>query len=82
MTSIFFRISTYDFIEASKTYGQGQEYGVRIISFRHGVPVYVYLPEMSVSSLSLLVVILKAPLMENVWHINDLLKPSVQMIYY
>lgn len=73
MTSIFFQISQYDFIEASKTHGlYGKDYGVRIVSFRNGLINYVYLPQMSLDELSLLATLLKTRIVPNVRSLAEL----------
>lgn len=83
MTSIFFQISKNDFIEASKIYGiPGKEFGVRIISFRNGVPIYVFLPEMSLNELSVLASILRVRIIPNIRHVNDLQNYFTGIVYY
>lgn len=83
MSSIFFQISRTDFIEASKIYGvTDKEFGVRLVSFKSGIPVYAYLPQMSLNELGVLVSLLKATMVTNIGYFDDLQKYYFNVIYY
>ena len=83
MASIFFQISRTDFLEASKIYGiGGKEFGLRVVSFQNGIPIFVYLPEVSLSELSILASIMRVRIVPNLRRIEDLQKYFVNVIYY
>jgi hypothetical protein len=83
MSSIFFQISKNDFVEASRTFHiPGKEFGVRIVSFQNGIPIFVYLPEMTLNELSVLASILKVRIVPNINQISGLQKYFTNVIYY
>ncbi|BCS83031.1 hypothetical protein QLL95_gp1092 [Cotonvirus japonicus] len=72
MSSVFFQISGNTFIEASKLHARNNDFAIRIISFANGVPEFVYLPDLSLDQLSLLALILRGRIIQNVDNYNDL----------
>ena len=81
MTSIFFQISRFDFVEAAKIYGS-DSFGLRIVSFGSGRENYVYLPEVTLNELSMLVSILRLRLITGIRHVDELRKIIYQNAYY
>ena len=71
-SNVFFQISRTDYIEASEIYHSYRTFGVRIVSFQHNVPIFVYLPEMTINELSILSGLLRTRLMSNIHSIDQL----------
>ncbi len=82
MSSVFFQISRFDFMEAGKIYGSNNEFGLRIVSFNNGQENYVYLPEVTLNELSLLVSLLRLRLVPGVKTVYDLRKYAFGTYYY
>jgi hypothetical protein len=83
MSSVFFRISDRDYIEASRTYGRtDKQYGVRIISFQNGMRNIVYLPEMSLDELTFFVALLHGQLVSGLRQLDDLQNYLYRIYYY
>ena len=78
MSSVFFRISNTDFLEAARVYDHpSKEFAIRIVSFGNGKENYVYLPEVTLNELSLLATILRLQLIPNYGHLADLRRKIV-----
>lgn len=72
MASVFFQISTNDFIEASRSYSKYGGFALRIVSIYNGIINFVYLPEVNLNELSLLATILKTKLLHGINNLDDL----------
>lgn len=82
MSSIFFQITPNDFLEAARVYnGTGKEFAIRIVSQKNGKLHFVYLPEVTLSELSLLVSIFRARIVQNMYSVNNLQR-QLYDIYY
>lgn len=78
MSSIFFRITPYDFLEAAPLDPAKYNFAVRIVSFKNGMENYTILNSINFNELTLLVTILRGQLIEGVNYVNDLRR----IIYY
>lgn len=73
MTSIFFRISNQEYIEAMKIYDHpGKEFALRIISYKNGMEVYTYLSDVSLNELSVLAGILRLGIVQGISTVGEL----------
>ena len=83
MMSIFFQISSTDFLEALKTNDTyGREFILRMISFRNGMETFIYLPPVSLNGLSLLGSIWSLAIVPNIRRYDDLKKYYFGSSYY
>lgn len=75
MSSIFFQISSTDFLEASKIYDHpGKEFALRIITFQSGKEYFIFLPDVTLNELSVLASILKLRIVPNARYLDDLVR--------
>jgi len=81
-TSVFFQISRTDYIEASELYSGHRVFGVRIVSFQNGLPIFIYLPEMTINELSILSELLRTRLMTDVSSLSQLQRYFATMRFY
>ncbi|XWV26515.1 hypothetical protein QJ857_gp0552 [Tupanvirus soda lake] len=73
MSSVFFQISNFDFLEASRIYGSNKDFAIRIVSINdRGRENIVYLPEVTINELSMLAGILRLRLLHGIRNINEL----------
>lgn len=72
MTSIFFQISSSDYIESVPLDTSNLYFAVRIVSFKNGYDHYVVLPHMTINELKTFIMITRARLMSNVVYLTEL----------
>lgn len=71
--SIFFQLSKSDFVEAFKYRdGRDQYFNLRIISFQGGREFFIYLPDVTLSELSVFASILRLRIIPDFRHLDDL----------
>lgn len=72
MTSVFFKISPYDYIEAAPLNISNNLYAVRIVSFKNNGYDYVILNNLTSHELVTLITILRGKIVPDVYYLNDL----------
>lgn len=83
MSSIFFQISRYEFLEAAKIYDvPSKEFALRIISFQSDRENYVFLPEVTMNELSILASIMRLKIVPGFRHLDDLRRYLYGHQYY
>ncbi|AQN68201.1 hypothetical protein [Saudi moumouvirus] len=66
MSSVFFQISPFNYLEASRTHSRYKDFALRIITYKEDGMHFVYLPEVTLDELSVLASILQAKILPNI----------------
>nr|WBF70888.1 hypothetical protein [Megavirus caiporensis] len=66
MTSVFFRLSDNNFLEASRTHAKYKDFALRIVTYKTDGVHFIYLPDVSLNELSVLASIMQAQLVTGI----------------
>lgn len=66
MSSIFFQISDNEYLEASRIHSHKKEYALRLVTFKNGIPEFVYLPDVTMDELATILTIFRARMISGV----------------
>ncbi|AEX61497.1 hypothetical protein c7_R434 [Megavirus courdo7] len=66
MTSVFFRLSENNFLEASRTHAKYKDFALRIVTYKTDGAHFIYLPDVSLNELSILASIMQAQLVTGI----------------